>query len=185
MCIRDSPSTLHFPLSAARRPFQFKLKSDLFSLAFAFLPPMVSLVIYYLTQSPSFIWMRTVSEHGRYEKKIFGSTPETNLPLLNPPPSCIVILLRSWASAPEGQPVSTDLTNKPSRPIHFSGGTQWKINSSPQISFSLWERCFPAGSRLDEIPYIIPDVIRCMENTGWLVKLVQWPTFYSSVNVHH
>ena len=63
------PSALPSPLSAAQCPFQFKLKSDSLSLAFASPPPVASLVIYYLTQSPYYICTGTISEYGCCEKK--------------------------------------------------------------------------------------------------------------------
>lgn len=63
------PSALPSPLSAAQCPFQFKLKSDSLSLAFASPPPVASLVIYYLTQSPHYICTGTISEYGCSEKK--------------------------------------------------------------------------------------------------------------------
>lgn len=90
------PSALPSPLSAAQCPFQFKLKSDSLSLAFASPPPVASLVIYYLTQSPHYICTGTISEYGCSEKKKkLGSKPEANSPLLNLPPKFTVILLQA------------------------------------------------------------------------------------------
>ena len=90
------PSALPSPLSAAQCPFQFKLKSDSLSLAFASPPPVASLVIYYLTQSPHYICTGIISEYGCNEKKKkLGSKPEENSPLLTLSPKFTVILLQA------------------------------------------------------------------------------------------
>lgn len=81
----------HLPLSAAQYTFQFKLKADFFSLVSAFPPPMASLVIYYLTQSPSFICTES------YLDMALTSSQSAS--------QGIVIPLQSWASALRG-PIS-------------------------------------------------------------------------------
>ena len=89
----------HLPLSAAQCLFQFKLKSDSLSLAFASPPPVASLVIYYLTQSPYYICTGTISEYGCYEKKL-GSKPEANSPLF----STFLLIPLSFCTSPGPRP---------------------------------------------------------------------------------
>lgn len=139
-------SALPSPSSAAQCPFQFKLKPDSFLLAFASPPPVASLVIYYLTQSPYYICTRTISEYGCYEKKV-DSKAEANSPLLNLPPKSPVILLQSWApSGRAKQPAQIGLTNRQAQLTTSQVGHSEKfLDGYLQISFSFCMRCLPEG----------------------------------------
>lgn len=90
-------------------------------------------------------------------KKKLRSKPEVNSPFLSPPPSSIVILLQSWARAPEGpagEHGSAQLTTSQVGPSgKFPDGYL-------QIALSLCKKHLPEGGCLNEIPYVILNVLR-------------------------
>lgn len=124
------PSALPSPLSAAQCPFQFKLKSDSLSLAFASPPPVASLVIYYLTQSPHYICTGTISEYGCSGKKKIRIQTRSKLTSSQPASKIHCHSAPGLSQGPQkGQPVSTDPLDKPSSSINnYLCWTQWKIS---------------------------------------------------------